>query len=775
MARRLALTIDGRMTWCTCEPGQEGKGRCNHIAHQAVGQSMEDFLAENEHKIAVEGGEPENGARKEEWGEYRYDMEWHAAQVTAMPDNTKLTAELVSQFGVQKDPDWNEIIRLLNNPFTIGSEIDGTYEEAKLLNVDKRLCQYESGDAYHLTLTYEFRGEEYAVDFGDVPVVDEFGCITINGGKWRPLPVLEQRKAGVVSYMENCVVQQADGNVAFTVPKGEGDCLRIRGALVPIDVVEKYYATGEIHWVDEDGETHELTSGQLWSLNHLDQAVLERFPDLKSDIRQLKSLPMDEVGDLSYRRVIRYEDMVSKQMAIQMRRMGVTFRTNLSKRQKALEDGSMTEEEIAERFPLFYQANLTENIKRDLIGRSNVQNAETLNPISALCQAQKLSLTGPGGFNKDKAPYELRMPHPTHEGLIDPLVASSGKNVGFTVCMNGGYVGKDRYVHKKGEGEETLSPSDFIPYKYHDDPSRANMACAHVTQACPITGGEDPLISTPAWDKIKGAKLGVNLKVAYLADKGAFEDSVVLLDTAAARMTTVQDQEYRCFDKGALAGLKPGQRIERKTNIGGAEVKFGGVVKSVSDEGFVIETAFPMTVGDKLSNRHGGKSVVSEIRKASEMPQIFNESTGQFEAADIIMTPIGVVGRKNLGQVMECNEAAAITGMHVPARGESPSDINRSSTVISAGHKVEATSGVEYVMRLNHIAEKSLASHADEVGRDRESEGTRLGEMERILLSTDSDRLKILRYLTHQQQRDAHNKLRSLLKSIGVDMTGVNW
>ena len=182
---------------------------------------------------------------------------------------------------------------------------------------------------------------------------------------------------------------------------------------------------------------------------------------------------------------------------------------------------------------------------------------------------------------------------------------------------------------------------------------------------------------------------------------------------------------------------------------------------------------YAMSVGDKLSNRHGGKSVVARVVPDKEMPHILDESTGKLVPAEIVMTPLGVVGRKNLGQVLECNEGAAKVGLHVDSDGK-PS-INRTSTVVANGKKVEATAGVEYVMRLNHIAEKTLSSHADELSGTKEYEGVRLGEMEAILLSTDVDRLKILNYLRHQEAYDSHQKLNSLLHSIGVDMTGVNW
>lgn len=42
--KRLALTKDGKLTFCTSDPENIGKGRCNHVAHQLPSESKEDFL-----------------------------------------------------------------------------------------------------------------------------------------------------------------------------------------------------------------------------------------------------------------------------------------------------------------------------------------------------------------------------------------------------------------------------------------------------------------------------------------------------------------------------------------------------------------------------------------------------------------------------------------------------------------------------------------------------------------------------------------------------------
>ena len=43
MEKRLALTKDGKMTYCTASEENIGKGRCNNIAHQKNNESVENF------------------------------------------------------------------------------------------------------------------------------------------------------------------------------------------------------------------------------------------------------------------------------------------------------------------------------------------------------------------------------------------------------------------------------------------------------------------------------------------------------------------------------------------------------------------------------------------------------------------------------------------------------------------------------------------------------------------------------------------------------------
>lgn len=740
----LALTKDGRITYCTAPEDMRGVGRCNHIAHQKPGQSSSDFISSIENEILVEDD--------------------------SIKDQTEYINTFIDEYtSCSENPNWEEIVKSINNPFTIGSEVDGTIETAEMTKFNQELIEKPDGNVYHLTATYNWRGKDYECDFGEVPVKNPDGSITMEGVNWRVIPVVEQWKSGGSSNYTKMIFKQDDNNLAMIISKDKNEerPVRIRGRNFTFEEVENYYATGD---------DSPFNSSEKWSLDHLDPYTFDRFEDFKTNLRQFQDVPPDEPNDLAHRRIIRYEDIVKEQMALQMRRMGVTFRRNINRQNDGVPE---------EKAPLFFQTNLTDNVRSELISRSNVQQADNLNPISALSQAEKISFVGPGGYNADNAPLETRLPHTDFENIIDPVDVAHGKNVGFSITLANGYVGEDRMVHQYGgkpykyngrvytckpgpKAGKAMKPADFVPYIENDDPNRAEMAVAHMKQACPITGGEDPIVKTDAWDKINGAKLGVNLRIAYIPDAGNFEDAVVISESAAAKMTTVQSTKYSC--PHGTDGIIPGKEVKRKQIVNGEEIKIGGIIKNVTDNGFEVETTYKMTPGDKLAGRHGNKSVVSKVVPDNEMPMV-KDANGKWTHAEVIMSPLSVAGRKNLGQIIETNIA---NSNNKDMKPEDYVDI-KNDVSLPDGHRIKATSGIQYIMRLNHIAEKKLSSHADEITSSREYQGVRLGGMESILLTQSEDRVQVLKYLRHQEQSDAHTRMKNLLHAIGVDLTGVNW
>ncbi len=63
---------------------------------------------------------------------------------------------------------------------------------------------------------------------------------------------------------------------------------------------------------------------------------------------------------------------------------------------------------------------------------------------------------------------------------------------------------------------------------------------------------------------------------------------------------------------------------------------------------FIMEQEMGLQIGDKLSNRHGAKGIVSLIEKEENMP-----ITPWGERVEIIVNPIGIINRMNVGQLYE--------------------------------------------------------------------------------------------------------------------------
>lgn len=53
MAKRLAMTTDGKLTFCSATEENIGKGRCNHVSHAKDGENQVDFLKRNEEIIKI--------------------------------------------------------------------------------------------------------------------------------------------------------------------------------------------------------------------------------------------------------------------------------------------------------------------------------------------------------------------------------------------------------------------------------------------------------------------------------------------------------------------------------------------------------------------------------------------------------------------------------------------------------------------------------------------------------------------------------------------------
>jgi len=161
-----------------------------------------------------------------------------------------------------------------------------------------------------------------------------------------------------------------------------------------------------------------------------------------------------------------------------------------------------------------------------------------------------------------------------------------------------------------------------------------------------------------------------------------------------------------------------------------------------------------LSVGDKMAGRHGNKGVVSVIVPEEDMPR-----TADGTPVDLILNPLGVPSRMNVGQILESHLgwAAKHLGIYIASPvfdGAREEDIKQlldeaglprtGNTILYDGKTGESfnqkvTVGYIYMMKLHHLVDDKIHARStgpyslvtqQPLGGKAQFGGQRLGEME---------------------------------------------
>ena len=151
-----------------------------------------------------------------------------------------------------------------------------------------------------------------------------------------------------------------------------------------------------------------------------------------------------------------------------------------------------------------------------------------------------------------------------------------------------------------------------------------------------------------------------------------------------------------------------------------------GMIKMVQ---VTVASLRKIQVGDKMAGRHGNKGVISRVVPVEDMPHLADGTP-----VDIILSPLGVVSRMNLGQVLETHLGLAAkslgykvaTNVFNGATEEHIREQLRTAGYPEDGriqlydgrtgekfHK-KSTVGMVYMLKLNHLVEDKI--HARSIG-----------------------------------------------------------
>jgi DNA-directed RNA polymerase subunit beta len=176
-----------------------------------------------------------------------------------------------------------------------------------------------------------------------------------------------------------------------------------------------------------------------------------------------------------------------------------------------------------------------------------------------------------------------------------------------------------------------------------------------------------------------------------------------------------------------------------------------GIIKKIYIE---VAQVRNISVGDKMAGRHGNKGVISKILPEEDMPYMEDG-----RPVDVILTPLGVPSRMNLGQILELHLGLAANSLGYqaivpPFTGATDAEIK--AELVKAGFDASGKMmlrdgrtgdhfdqpiavGFMYIMKLHHMVEdkihmRSIGPYSlitqQPLGGKAQGGGQRFGEME---------------------------------------------
>lgn len=176
-----------------------------------------------------------------------------------------------------------------------------------------------------------------------------------------------------------------------------------------------------------------------------------------------------------------------------------------------------------------------------------------------------------------------------------------------------------------------------------------------------------------------------------------------------------------------------------------------GIIKRIQVE---VAQLRKVRAGDKLAGRHGNKGVISQVRPVEDMPYLEDGTP-----VDVVLNPLGVASRMNLGQILEAHlglAAKALGYRAVTPALSGAKELQIKEELAKAGLPESGqlklydgrtgkafprpvTVGVVYIMKLNHLVEdkihmRSIGPYSlitqQPLGGKAQFGGQRFGEME---------------------------------------------
>ncbi|HVP91608.1 MAG TPA: DNA-directed RNA polymerase subunit beta [Terriglobales bacterium] len=273
------------------------------------------------------------------------------------------------------------------------------------------------------------------------------------------------------------------------------------------------------------------------------------------------------------------------------------------------------------------------------------------------------------------------------------------------------------------------------------------------------------ILEAEKWQKAKALLKGQVVEKAQKAGGTTLEKGAKLTEKVLDMLTFDEamklklaedeeaDKEIKDLDKKVKRQIEALRAVfkEKVDNLKKGDELAPGVIQAIK---VFIAMKRKMSVGDKISGRHGNKGIVAKIVPEEDMPRLPNGTP-----VEIVLNPLGVPSRMNVGQILETHAgwAARTLGLWLSTPvfdGASESEIKKllkeaglpetGKTPLYDGITgefldQEVTVGFIYMMKLFHLVDDKIHARStgpyslitqQPLGGKAQFGGQRFGEME---------------------------------------------
>jgi len=332
---------------------------------------------------------------------------------------------------------------------------------------------------------------------------------------------------------------------------------------------------------------------------------------------------------------------------------------------------------------------------------------------------------------------------------IDQGELSLGRNLVVAYASYGGYGFEDAILISDRLVKEDLLTSIHIE-EYDCDVVDTKLGPEELTRDIPNVAEAE--LSNLAEDGIVvvGAEVGPNdILVGKIAPKGETEltsEERLLRAIFGEKAREVRDTSLRVphGEKGIVVAVSILDK-DKGDELG------PGVIKKV-----IVKVAQmrKITVGDKVAGRHGNKGVISKIMPVADMPYLEDGTP-----VDIVISPLSVLSRMNMGQLLEAHlgwamskagEKAALPVFDEMGEDVISNELKKQGLPVNGKarlhdgktgepFKEDTVVGIAYILKLIHMVEDKTHARStgpyslvtqQPLGGKAQMGGQRLGEME---------------------------------------------